>query len=176
MWLKHARLFVDLLAGGPLEASQPCWTDPKDVSFHGKTIFRRIRRDSRSLIGIANCLTTDIMGTIVFGRELDLQLSSSNRYIVNVISRLQKWNSAYIQSPSLASLKLDKLFYPQQLYYGWKLLGQVRKFVEGRSFDDNEAKNDIFSYLVDAKAPNGEQSLSTMELRSNAKLLMVACK
>lgn len=118
----------------------------------------------------------DIMGTYIFGQELDLQSQPRNRYMVNVMNTLQKWNSAHIQSPSLARLQLDKIFYPQQLYYGRKLQEHIRTFVNGRSHDRNEAKNNVFSFIVDAKGPDGESCLTLSEIRSHAKLLMVACR
>ena len=179
MWLKHAQRFVDLLAAGSCNAGGSAWTAPKDVSYYGKNkilIERNHSTIEAYCLYLANCVMIDIMGTYVFGREFDLQSQPHNRYMIKVINTLQKWNSAHVQSPSLARLQLDKIFYPQQLYYGRKLQEQIRIIVDGRSHDRNEAKNDVFSFIVDAKGPDGESCLTLSEIRSHAKLLMVACK
>ena len=179
MWLKHAQLFVDLLAVGSYNAGESAWTAPKDVSYYGENNLQcapiRLTIEAHTL-KLANCVMIDIMGTYVFGREFDLQSHPRNRYMINVINTMQKWNSAHVQSPSLARLQLDKIFYPQQLYYGLKLREQIRMIVDGRSRDGNEAKNDLFSFIVDATGPDGESSLSLSEIRSHAQLLMVACR
>ena len=122
----------------------------------------------------ADCMTMDIMGIVVFGRELHLQTQSDNRYMIDVLAKLQRLNSAYIQSPSLARLNLDKLFYPQQLYYGSKMLEQVRIFVEERTESIKKAKNDIFSFIVDATDPQTGEKMPLVELWSEAKLLLAA--
>ena len=180
MWLKHAQLFVNRLAAGSCNASDTAWSVPKDVSYYGKNgLPIRCKKHSRHkahCLDLANCVMIDIMGTYVFGREFDLQSQPRNRYMINVINTLQKWNSAHVQSPSLARLQLDKIFYPQQIYYGLKLQEEIRIIVDGRSRDINEAKNDLFSFIVDATGPDGEICLTPSEIESHAKLLMVACK
>ena len=147
MWLKHAQLFVNRLAAGSCNAGESAWTVPKDVSYYGKNgLPIRNKRNSRSeahYLDLANYVMIDIMGTYVFGREFDLQSQPRNRYMINVIKTLQKWNSAHVQSPSLARLQLDKIFYPQQVYYGLELQEQIRLIVDGRSRDSNEA-NSVF--------------------------------
>ncbi|KAI9677950.1 MAG: hypothetical protein M1822_008058 [Bathelium mastoideum] len=115
----------------------------------------------------------DVMGTVGFGRELHMQSRPDNRYMPRVIAKLQKWTSAHIQSPSFARLGLDKIFYPQQFHYGRKLLEQVRTFVERRSHEKTGAKDDIFSFLVDAIDPETGEHLSVTELWSEAKFLMI---
>ena len=116
------------------------------------------------------------MGAVGFSRQLDLQSRPQNRYMIDVMAQLQKWNSTHIQSTSLAKLNLDKLFYPQQFYYGRKILEQVRLFVEKRTKKAEREKNDIFSFYVDATDPLTGEHLTLEELWSEAKLLMVAGK
>ena len=118
-------------------------------------------------------MTLDIMGKVGFGRELELQSGSRNRYLSGVIKKLQRWNSTHIQSPSLAKLCLDKVFYPQQLYYGRKMLDQVRVFVEERAQVAEDSKTNIFSFIVDATDPETGEHLSLTELWSEAKLLTI---
>ena len=118
----------------------------------------------------------DIMGQVVFGRALRLQSHIDNRYMIHVIANLQRWNSTHIQSTSLAKLQLDKLFYPQQLYYGSKLLKQVRIFVEERTESIKAVKNDIFSWIVDGIDPKTGEQMPMVELWSEAKLLLAASK
>ena len=96
--------------------------------------------------------------------------------MIDVLAKLQRWNSTHIQSLSLAKLNLDKLFYPQQLYYGRKMLEQVRVFVEERTESIKQAKNDIFSFIVDATDPQSGEKMPLVELWSEAKLLLAASK
>ncbi|KAL8785766.1 MAG: hypothetical protein Q9195_008509 [Heterodermia aff. obscurata] len=158
LWLEKVQKFVDQLAPNSSQTEQPKWSTAKNVSDYA----------------LADRMSMDIMGAVGFSRQLDLQSRPDNWYIIDVMAELQKWNSTHIQSTSLAKLNLDKIFYPQQLYYGRKLLEQVRLFVEERTKKPEQEKNDIFSFIVDATDPLTGEHLPLEELWSEAKLLMVA--
>ncbi|KAF2235167.1 benzoate 4-monooxygenase cytochrome P450 [Viridothelium virens] len=155
VWLKQIQVFVDLLTPSSRRDAQSEWTAPKDVASY------------------VEHMAIDMMGTVGFGHELCLQSHPNNRYMPHVIAKIQKWTSTHVQSPSLAWLCLDMIFYPQQIYYGKRLLEQVRIFVEERT-NAQEAKNDIFSFLVDAVDPETGEHFSITELWSEAKLLTIA--
>ena len=60
-------------------------------------------------MALAGFMTIVIMEALRSSRKLDLQSRPHNRFIIDVMAVLQKWNSTHIQ-PSLAKLKFDKLF------------------------------------------------------------------
>lgn len=176
VWIQQTAIFIDRLLRDVKEST---WSAPRDIAYYGTPYSPPDFFHERLAVNsdfTADCMTMDIMGLVVFGRDLHLQSQPDNRYMIDVIASLQRWNSTHIQSPSLAKLHLDKLFYPQQLYYGSKLLEQVRIFVEERTEGIKQAKDDIFSWIVDGVDPETGEQMPLVELWSEAKLLLAASK
>lgn len=115
----------------------------------------------------------DIMGSMVFGREFNLQTSPENRYMATVLKKLGLWNSIKLQSYSFASMHLDKLAYPLRVWYGYRVRNQVKRNVDDRA-SEKVAKGTIFSILLDAVDPESGDQLTVAELWAEAKLLMFA--
>ena len=93
--------------------------------------------------------------------------------MVDVMSTLHKFNSAYVQSVDLTRYHLEKIFYPQGLWYGWRFLSLAREFAESRAQCGKDSKQDLFSFISDAKDPETGQGFSLTELWSECKFLMV---
>ncbi|TGO51451.1 hypothetical protein BCON_0161g00240 [Botryotinia convoluta] len=116
-------------------------------------------------------LIFDIMSEYCFGHNFHLQTDSTHRYMVHFASPLHRFNSAFVQSVDLAYYHVEKLFYPQGLWYIWKILKEGRRFSAERFTDKSEST--LLSLLYRERDPETGIKLSVSQVWSELKFIMV---
>ena len=116
------------------------------------------------------------MGEFGFGRAFNMQERADNRFLIDAIAASNLRTSVYAQFPELTKYKLEKVLYPRGYIMRQKFLDLTREFAESRVGCAKNAKQDLFSFIVDAKDPDTGEGFSLPELWSESKFLIVAGK
>lgn len=93
------------------------------------------------------------MSEYLFSHNLNLQNDPTNRFIAKSFSPIHKFNSA-VQSVVLTRLHLEKLFFPQRLWYAWRIYNYAKSVAFERSLRPKSAGSDLLSYIT--KEQDGE--------------------
>ncbi|KAI9687191.1 MAG: hypothetical protein M1820_010507 [Bogoriella megaspora] len=113
------------------------------------------------------------MSEFAFGRNFDLQTRPEHRYMVDGITTLHKFNSAYVQSLDLVKYHMEKIFSPQGLWYGWKFLQIARKLAESRNLPNTTMNPGVFWQMSNFQETSNANKFSMDELWAESKFLMV---
>lgn len=109
----------------------------------------------------------------LFRHNLDLQNDPKNRFLVTSVSILHRFNSAYVQSVDLTHLHLEKLCYPQGIWYGLRLYNLAQSIANRRRLRSPRLIEDLFSFIEKIENPETAQPITTREIWSECKFLMV---
>ena len=116
------------------------------------------------------------MGKFGFGRDFEMQSRTDNRFLIDAIATSNIRTSIYAQFPELAKFKMERILYPRGYILRKRFLDLTREFAESRVRAGKNAKQDLFSFIVDAKDPETGEGFSLPELWSESKFLIVAGK
>lgn len=91
--------------------------------------------------------------------------------MIRFVSPLHRFNSAFVQSVDLARYHIEKIFYPQGLWYIWKILKEGQRFSAERFTD--KSGNTLLSFLYKERDSGTGAKLSVAEIWSELKFVMV---
>ncbi|KAH7063494.1 cytochrome P450 [Macrophomina phaseolina] len=116
----------------------------------------------------------DIMGEFGFGQTFHLQTSDENRFLIDAVTATSHKAGVYVQYPELQKLRLEALFYRRGLEMRRKYLELMSNLVKSRLAAGKSSRNDLFSFIVDAKDPETGVGFSEDELWAESRFLLIA--
>ncbi|EKG16603.1 Cytochrome P450 [Macrophomina phaseolina MS6] len=116
----------------------------------------------------------DIMGEFGFGQTFHLQTSDENRFLIDAVTATSHKAGVYVQYPELQKLRLEALFYRRGLEMRRKYLELMSNLVKNRLAAGKSSRNDLFSFIVDAKDPETGVGFSEDELWAESRFLLIA--
>lgn len=119
-------------------------------------------------------LGMDVIGHFGFGSALDLQTDSQNRFMIRGMAAGNYRNNTYIQFPGAKYFGIDFLMLPFLYEIRMKYFGVLKKMTTARLAEGKNAREDLFSFVVDAKDPDTGVGLRLSELWSEATFLFPA--
>lgn len=119
-------------------------------------------------------LGTDIIGRFGFGYFLNLQTEETNSFVIPGLTGASYKNNVYIQAPMVRYFGLQ-FFFPKLYALRMKYYFLLKKMVKDRLAEGQTAKEDLFSYVMDAKDPETGTKIR-LELVSEATFFFPAGK
>lgn len=116
----------------------------------------------------------DIMGEFGFGQSFELQMKEDNHFLIEAVTATTNKAGVYVQYPALANLKLEWLFYKKGLWMREKYLQLMSNLVKSRLSAGKDSRNDLFSFIADAKDPETGLGFSESELWAESRFLLIA--
>ena len=121
----------------------------------------------------AKHLGLDIIGRFGFGYELNMQTEETNRFTLPGLSGAGYKNNVYIQAPMVKYFGLE-FFFPRLYALRMKYFFLLKKMVKDRLAEGKTAKEDLFSYVMDARDPDTGTKIRLGELISEATFFFPA--
>jgi len=118
-------------------------------------------------------LGLEVIGKFGFGYDLKVQTEETNAFIVKGLEGGSYRNNVYIQAPGVQWMGVEFLF-PALYKLRMKYLFLLKRLVGQRLAEGKDAKEDLFSYVVDAKDPETGTKISMSELWSEATFFFAA--
>ncbi|KAF1959963.1 cytochrome P450 monooxygenase-like protein [Byssothecium circinans] len=118
-------------------------------------------------------LGTDIIARFGFGYRLNMQTDPANDFVLPGLAGVSYKSNVYIQAPMMMWSGLG-FFFPRLYALKLKYLFLLKKMVKDRLKEGKEAKEDLFSYMMDAKDPETGVKISLAELVSEATFFFPA--
>lgn len=157
---------------GALVGSKPSeWSVPRNVA-HYCMLCPLISRSI--LTTIVNFLTFDIMSDVLFGEHYNMVTSEEHRYVVKAIEDSNVRTSVLAQAPLLAFRRWDRKIFAESILARNKFIQFVNTLLQRRFKAAKSARQDVFTFLLDAKDPETQQSLSLAEIGAETTTLVVA--
>jgi cytochrome P450 len=157
--LKNVRVFCASLKNNqPGEKTTDEWSAPKDMS---KSI---------------QYLLSDIMGDVTFSKNWDIQASTTNRYILDLMSLGTCGINLAGHIPTVLKLNLDKIFFPT-LTKGVQDFFRLSETQSSWRLAQDSASlpnRDLFAALLDARDPDTGKGYSERDLIAEAGILIIA--
>ncbi|APA10891.1 hypothetical protein sscle_07g056610 [Sclerotinia sclerotiorum 1980 UF-70] len=151
--LRQSEIFIKGIIES--EVSPDGWTKPVNIANH------------------CRYLIFDIASELTLGHNFQLQTNPTNRYMIHFASPLHRFNSAFVQSVDLAGYHLEKIFYPQALWYVWKLFREGSRFSAEKVQSMDKPHNPLISLLYKERDPESGKELSATQIWSELKFVMV---
>ena len=145
-------------------------------TWHGgvSKILMIICRNDTNIQYLANYLTFDIMSDVVFGEAFDLLEKPENRFVPECIEGSNVRTSVLVQAAELSTRRLDRYLFPQAILARNRFIGFVSRLLKARMSAAPLKRRDVFSFLLSAKDPETQQSLSMAEIGAESTTLIVA--
>ncbi|PYH98064.1 cytochrome P450 [Aspergillus ellipticus CBS 707.79] len=121
-----------------------------------------------------NFLTFDIMSDVLFGEHYNMVTNDENRYVVKAIEDSNVRTSVLAQAPILAFRRWDRKLFAESILARNKFIQFVNALLQRRFKAAKSARQDVFTFLLDAKDPETQQSLSLAEIGAETTTLVVA--
>ncbi|KAF2016769.1 cytochrome P450 [Aaosphaeria arxii CBS 175.79] len=118
-------------------------------------------------------LGLEIIGKFGFGYDLKLQTEEEHVFVVKGMEGGSYRNNVYIQAPSLRWLGIEFLL-PALYKLRMKYFFLLKRLIKERLAEGKDAKEDLFSYVVDAKDPETGTKIRMSELWSEATFFFPA--
>ncbi|PVI01616.1 cytochrome P450, partial [Periconia macrospinosa] len=118
-------------------------------------------------------LGTDIIGRFGFGYFLNLQTEDANDFVIPGLTGASYKNNVYIQAPMVKYFGLQ-FFFPKLYALRMKYYLLLKQMVKDRLAEGKAAKEDLFSYVMDAKDPETGTKIRLGELVSEATFFFPA--
>ncbi|KAF4636423.1 hypothetical protein G7Y89_g1665 [Cudoniella acicularis] len=116
----------------------------------------------------------DVMGEYGFGQSFEMQSKPDNHFLLDAVEATSHRSGVYGQYPGLAKYKLEKLLYPKSAWMRERYLSLMTDLVEWRLKEARDSKNDLFSFIIDAKDEETGRGFTHKELWSESRFLLVA--
>jgi cytochrome P450 len=120
-------------------------------------------------------LGVDIIGRFGFGYKLDMQTNDAHKFMLQGLAGASYKNNVYIQAPMVKWFGLE-LFFPKLYALRMKYYFLLKHMVKTRLAEGKKAKEDLFSYVMDAKDPETGTKINLGELVSEATFFFPAGK
>ena len=114
------------------------------------------------------------MSKVIFSASSDTLQQEKLRYVTDAIAASNVRVGTVLQSPELATRKLDKKLFPRAIQARNEFVPFISKTLQDRLKKANEPKSDIFFYFQDATDPETGAKLSMPELSAETATLIVA--
>lgn len=118
-------------------------------------------------------LGVDIIGRFGFGYPLNVQTSEINRFVLPGLLGASYKSNIYIQAPMVKWFGLEFLF-PKLYMLRMRYYLLLKRMVKERLAQGKVAKDDLFSYVMDAKDPETGTKINLAELVSEATFFFPA--
>ena len=118
-------------------------------------------------------LGTEIIGRFGFGYFLNLQTEDTNSFVIPGLTGASYKNNIYIQAPMVKYFGLQ-FFFPKLYALRMKYYLLLKQMVKDRLAEGKAAKEDLFSYVMDAKDPETGTKIRLGELVSEATFFFPA--
>ncbi|OOF94194.1 hypothetical protein ASPCADRAFT_208737 [Aspergillus carbonarius ITEM 5010] len=128
----------------------------------------------RNVAHYFNFLTFDIMSDVLFGEHYNMVTSDEHRYVVKAIEDSNVRTSVLAQAPILAFRRWDRKLFAESILARNKFIQFVNTLLQRRFKAAKSARQDVFTFLLDAKDPETQQSLSLAEIGAETTTLVVA--
>lgn len=112
-------------------------------------------------------LGVDIIGRYGFGHKLNTQTEEQNRFAIEGLAGVSYKTNVYIQAPISLWFGLE-LWFPKLYMLKIKYLFLLKRMVKERLAQGKKPREDLFSYLLDAKDPETGAEMRMGELVSEA--------
>jgi cytochrome P450 len=153
LMLEHVNIFIQQLARSCEE---------------GRTVVNMSERCKR--------LGFDVIGRLGFGRDLELQTDSRNRFMIQGMETSNYRSNLYIQFPLLKRIGMEVLLYPFILTRQLRYYRLIRDLIVARGLEGKDARPDLYSFVADIKDPETGQGVRRRELWSEAAFFIPAGK
>ncbi|KAJ4288365.1 hypothetical protein N0V90_011599 [Kalmusia sp. IMI 367209] len=118
-------------------------------------------------------LGLEVIGKFGFGYDLNLQTEDTNAFVVKGLEGGSYRNNVYIQAPGVRWMGVEFLF-PALFKLRMKYFFLLKRLIKERLAEGKDAKEDLFSYVVDAKDPETGTKIRMSELWSEATFFFPA--
>ncbi|KAH9890220.1 cytochrome P450 [Xylariomycetidae sp. FL2044] len=110
----------------------------------------------------------DVVGHLAFGYDLKLQTDPTHQHIAKEFKTGNHRLNVYMQSPSLAALRLEPIAQLINLMRKDSYLRLLQGMIKSRLKEEKHAKYDLYSQLADHIDAPGDDGLSLSEIWSEA--------
>ncbi|MCJ1389640.1 hypothetical protein MMC18_002497 [Xylographa bjoerkii] len=162
--MTHVDKLCNILAS---QARPSAWSANTSSGKPGWTIGQNMAR-------WANYLTFDIMSDVVFGEAFELLEKPENRFVPECIEGSNVRTSVLVQAAELSTRRLDRYLFPQAILARNRFISFVSRLLKARMSAEPLKRRDVFSFLLGAKDPETQQSLSMAEIGAESTTLIVA--
>ncbi|KAH7110902.1 cytochrome P450 [Dendryphion nanum] len=167
------RMISKALSGQKMRRFEPIMTDHIDI------FLRQILAASKAsqpvdLSDRCKRLGLDIIGQFGFGCSLHLQTEKTNNFILRGMGGSSYRMNIYIQAPMAKWMGVEAVLLPVLYSSLMQYYLLLRKLVKDRLAEGKDAKEDLFSYVVDAKDPETGTEIRLGELWSEATFFFPA--
>ncbi|KAG9235155.1 cytochrome protein [Amylocarpus encephaloides] len=122
----------------------------------------------------SNYLTFDIMSDVIFGESYALLEKPQNRFVVEAIETSNVRTSVLIQAAEVGIHRLDRYLFPQSIIARNKFIKFVNGLLRERMSAKPIKRQDVFSFLLDAKDPETQEGLGMAEIGAESTTMIVA--
>jgi cytochrome P450 len=119
-------------------------------------------------------LGIDIIGQFSFGASLNLQMNDTNSILLNGMTAAIYRSNVYLQTPFVKWLGVELALLPSLYQLRRQYGGLLKKLVTDRLAQGKHEKEDLFSYVVDAKDKETGTKMRLSELWSEATFFFPA--
>ncbi|KAL1623282.1 hypothetical protein SLS56_008387 [Neofusicoccum ribis] len=155
--LEQVSKFVAIFAELPRAGGDEAWSAPVNVSEW------------------CDCLTFDIMASIVFSGKYDMLGNAQHRPVLKAILESNVRMGTLFQYPALGHWKIHKRFFPAAIAARSIFVSFVTRMVGDRiKLGKSQTPHDVFSFMAKTKDPETDQGLTLNELGAESTTLIVA--
>ncbi|EED20867.1 cytochrome P450, putative [Talaromyces stipitatus ATCC 10500] len=129
---------------------------------------------AHNMAHFCNYLTFDIMSDVLFGEEYNTVTKDEHRFVVKAIEESNVRTSVLSQAPILTFRRLDRWLFAKSIQGRNKFIQFVNKLLQSRFKSAKSTRQDVFTFLMDAKDPETQQSLTLAEIGAETTTLVVA--
>jgi cytochrome P450 len=119
-------------------------------------------------------LGLDIIGQFGFGASLNLQINDKNSILLNGMMAAIYRSNVYLQTPFVKWLGVGLALLPSLYRLRTEYGGLLKELIVDRLAEERDAKEDLFSYVVDATDTETGTKMKLSELWSEATFFFPA--
>ena len=116
------------------------------------------------------------MTDVVFGERYKLLEKDSYRHVVQDIEDSNIRTGVLLQAPELCIRRIDKRIFPDSIKGRNNFIHFVGSLLKQRLSGTELKRKDVFSFLLQAKDPETQESLTPAEIAAESTTMIVAGK
>ncbi len=115
------------------------------------------------------------MSRIIFSGRYDALGKDEYRWVLDAVEKSNVRISVLFQAKELKAWRLDKYLFPEAIQARNRFLGFVARVLKDRlSLSKAQETKDIFSFIANARDPDGGSALTPTEVNAESTTLIVA--
>ncbi len=122
----------------------------------------------------ASYFTFDIMTDLVFGEQYKLMEEEKSRFVIEAIEDSNVRTGTLIQAPEFGIRRLDRRLFSSSILARNSFIKFVSKLLRQRMEVAPLKRNDIFTFLLNAKDPETGEGFTPAEIGAESTTLIVA--